>query len=262
MEIEMIKISIKNVKHHTNVALLVDKPKFLKHIAYLREKWKIKKPFKVSEYQKFYAHIWGENTDEERWDNFLKDIEKARRLFNRTPNFDKVIIYATGFNEIPEHAYKSCYLRTIQNSKDPDDIEYAIIVTPYTTKTELDAEFIEFKKMIKAGLEQETDKTKLNSAVESYEYEPGPKFPDFDERTKIERARTWYWMRFKDYLEGKIKKPKSYPQILEEWQSKCIYYNAPSDKTPDNHNCRYCELSDQNIIERAVSEYVKAIKQS
>lgn len=262
MEIEMIKISIRNVKHHTNVALLVDKPEFLKHIAYLREKWQIEKPFKVSAYQKFYAHIWGEENNEERWGNFLKDIEKARRLFNRTPNFDKVIIYAMGFNEIPEHAYKSCYLRTIQNSKDPDDIEYAIVVTPYTTEAEIKRELAEFKKNISAGIKIEKDKTRLAETIANYKYEPGVKFQDFKGRPTIERIRQWYWVMYGNVIKGLSKKPKTYTKTLDDWKVEYCPKKMEHPTDAERDKCPYCSKYDQNIIEQLLPVYISQIKNS
>ncbi len=262
MEIEMIKINIRNVKHHTNVAFLVDKPEFLKYIAYLREKWKIEKPFKISEYQKFYAHIWGENKDESRWDKFLKDIEKTRRLFNRTPNFDKVIIYAVGFNEIPEHAYRSTYYKVIENPVYPDDIEYAIIVTPYTTTTEVRTEFNEFKKMIKKGLIHQKDKPERAKAIEIYEYEPGPKFPDSKSHPTIEQLRQWYWVMFEEVIEGKTKKPKNYEQTLTIWQERYCPVKGNHATDEETDNCPVCSVNDASLLRHSLADYIEKINQS
>lgn len=258
----MIKISIKNVKHHTNVALLVDKPQFIKAVKELREKWNITKLFKPDQYQDFYSHIWGKNTDESRWDEFLHDIQKVRRHFNRTSNFDKVIIYAVGFTEIPDKAYRSTYCKVIENPANPDDIEYAIIVTPYTTTTEVRAEFNEFKKMIKAGLEQETDRTKLNSAVKTYEYEPGPKFPDSKGHPTIEQLRQWYWVMFEEVIKCKTKKPRNYEQTLTIWQERYCPVKGNHSTDEETDSCPVCSVNDASLLRHSLADYIEKIKQS
>ena len=257
----MVKINIRNVKHHTNVALLVDKPEFLKYIAYLREKWNITKLFEPDQYQNFYAYIWGENKDESRWDEFLKDIEKARRLFNRTPNFDKVIIYAVGFNEIPEHAYKSCYLKIIDKSAMSGDVEYVIVVTPYTTETEVKKELAEFKKNIIKGIKIEKDESRLAEAIANFEYEPGVKFQDFKGRPTIEQIRQWYWVMYGDVIRGVSKKLKTYPTTLSEWQKLYCPKKMEHETAEEADKCSVCKM-DTNNIEQLLPKYIRQIKDS
>lgn len=258
---QMIKININSVKWHTEVALLVDKIPFLKHIFYLREKWEINQLFKPGEYQKFVAHIWGKDRDDFRWDEFINDIIKTRIRFNRTPNFDKVIIYAIGFSEIPKHAYKSSYLRTIQNSKDPDDIEYVIAVTPYTTEAEVKKELKSFKKIIKTGMELDKDKKRKITAVAEYKYDPGSKFNSYKGKPTIERIRQWYWVMFEDIIDNPKGKQKSYQDTLDDWQVKfCPQEGVHDVKSRDK--CPFCKINDADLLYHLLHEYIEQVNDS
>lgn len=263
MEIEKIEIKTKNTKHHTDVALLVDKPGFLNWVERLRKKWKIEKPYKSS-YIKFLTHLCGEQKDSNRELLFRKDIEKVRKVFSRTPNFDEVIFYAVAFNEVPEGAYRTCYLKTIVNPTDPDDFEsyeYAITVTPHTTPKELTEELKRFKKEIKRNMEIAKDKKKIDEAVAKYNfgYLFGPKYPDFDNITTIERVRAWYWARFEDVINGKTKKPRTYSEAWKIVESQCP--KSGSHHTDKEHKeCPFCGLDDLNVMHQLLPNYIKRLK--
>lgn len=253
-KIEPIKVDIKNETYMTSVSVFVDNIKFLQAVRKLREKWGIEKLYRPKQYKDFYAFIWGDkNNGEQRWEEFMSDIQRIRINFNRTPNYDKVVLYATAFTEIPDSAFKTTYLKSIHNPKN-DDIEYTIAVTPHTTPEELSSELKTFKKMIKDHLDGNINKVK-ESEMFGYEYEPGPKYLNFADKPNLDDIREWYWLRYRDVINKLSDKPTTtYPQILAEWNNKCRY---ATDELPENHSCKYCSLEDQNIIEKAVLTYHK-----
>lgn len=83
---------------------------------------------------------------------------------------------------------------------------------------------------------------------------------------ELERTREWYWIRYIDYINGISKKPKTYEQVLKEWQKNCpINKQNQSEKDVMKHNdclCLYCVFSDINVIEQALASYIKLLKQS
>lgn len=160
-------------------------------------KWGLNKLFSPTEYLKFYSYIWGD--DHNRWDDFLNDIKKVRESFNRSPNFDEVIVYSLAFTYIPEKAYKACYLETIVDPSDPNDPEkykYAIIVTPNTTIDDIKPVLKDYKMKVAIGLLQKNKQSDMDKAVDKYKYELGPKYyPPSRKNENIIRDREWYWLK-------------------------------------------------------------------
>lgn len=259
MEIKKIEIGIKDIKKYTDIALLVDKKDFMQWIAKLREKWKIDKLFKAGEYRKFYAFIWREDDrNDKNWSDFLSDVKKIRKTYNLTPNFDEVIKYAIGFGFIPDHAYRTCYVKEIISS--PDEIEeYAIVVTPNTTKKEIDSVFMQFKKDMKQSLENVKDESKMDKVVAKYKftYEFGPMRKDFDQISTIETIRAWYWALYGDIVNGKTSKPRKYN---EGW-SFCPR-NQVHKTAMERVNCPFCSVKELDPIHHSLSAYLKRLKEN
>jgi len=214
MEIERIEIKIKKERYYFDVAILVDKEGFLDWIKSLRDKWKIKSLFDPNDYHGFYKYIWGD-IKIGRWNEFSADVKKVRESFNRSPNFDEVIIYALAFKYIPDGTYKPCYLETIVDPIDPNSPEkykYAIIVTPNTTIDDLKPILKEYQSKLATGLEQKSDSSIMEKAVAKYKFELGPHYvPPSRKSDNIIRDRDWYWLK----EEG-----LSYKEILELSKSK------------------------------------------
>ena len=204
-----IEIKTQNKRHYYDIALLVDKPNFIKWILDLRKKWKIDKLFSPENYNDFYSHIW--KVSGKSWSSFRKDIENVRANFGRLPNFDDVIMYAIVSAEIPEGVYKSCYLEQIVEPGDPEQedeskYKYAIIVTPNTTLDDLAEVLKKYKSKIKVGLKQKKNKDEMDKAVAEYKFELGPNYtPPPHGIDNVIRDRNWYW----------LKKKHSYSKVLE-----------------------------------------------
>ncbi|OGD08305.1 hypothetical protein A2397_03685 [Candidatus Amesbacteria bacterium RIFOXYB1_FULL_44_23] len=260
MEIEMFKIGATSLKHRTSIALLVDKPEFVKTIKRLREKWNLTKLFQPDQDSELMEHICGPEKNYDRWDNFCADIETVRRCFNRTPNFDKVIKYALAFTEIPEGAFRSTYFKAIDNSEYPDDIEYAIIVTPHSTPAEVTSELKEFKQIMQDQIEYRSDKGKLERAIEKYRYEPGPAYKDFDSLGTLDRTRLWYWEMYGEQIAGNANaKLKSYEEIDKELRLECPKGQDHETKA-EQKKCPYCGLDDINSMQHLLPKYKKALE--
>ena len=260
MKIEIFKIGAVSLKHRTSIGLLVDKTEFVKTIKRLREKWNLTTLFQPGQDSQLIEYICGPDKDFGKWNNFCADIEAVRRGFNRTPNFDKVIKYALAFTEIPEGSFRSTYFKAINNSEYPDDTEYAIIVTPHSTPTEVATELKEFKQMIQDQIEYRSDKGKLERAVEKYLYEPGPAYKDFDSIDTLDRTRLWYWKMYGEQITGNTNtKIKSYERIDDELRKECP--NGQDHETKiERKKCLYCGLDDINSMQHLLPKYKKALE--
>ncbi len=196
-----IKIEIKtqNKRHYYDISLLVDKEEFIEWIVDLRKKWKIEKLFTPEQYADFDSHIM--KVSNNNWSSFLADIEQIRTRFGRLPNFDRVIIYALAFTEIPDGLYNSCYLEEIIDSGDPElsdgsKNKYAIILTPNTTMDDIAGVLKEYQAKTKKGLAQKKDKKVMEEAVSKYEFEWGPSYtPPPRIIDNVIRDREWYWLK-------------------------------------------------------------------
>ncbi|OGM31466.1 hypothetical protein A3D00_03140 [Candidatus Woesebacteria bacterium RIFCSPHIGHO2_02_FULL_38_9] len=262
MKIEMFKIGAINLKHRTSIALLVDKPEFVKTIKRLREKWNLTNLFEPGQDSKLIEYICKPEKEFKNWDNFCADIETVRRSFNRTPNFDKVIKYALAFTEIPDGIFRSTYFKAIDNSTYPDDIEYAIIVTPHSTMGEVETEFVEFKQMMQDQLEFRQNNDKLRLSTEKYWYEPGPVYADFDTIDTLDRTRLWYWKINNDILnEVPNAKTRKYADVESELESECTK-NKKHETKSEAKSCPFCGLVDLNSLQHLLPRYKKALNTS
>ncbi len=140
----------------------------------------------------------------------MTDIKRVRETFNRSPNFDEVIIYSIAFTYIPEKAYKACYLETIIDPSDPNDPEkykYAIIVTPNTTIDDIKPVLKDYKKKILLGLKQKKNQKDMKEALKEYKFELGPNYyPPSRKNENIIRDREWYWLKKSGLSYGEILK--------------------------------------------------------
>lgn len=188
-----IDIDVENEKHFKDIATLIDRPNFIKAVETLRKKWKLSKRYKPSEYMKFYSYIWGKDKTGKRWSDFQDDIQNLRSRFNRTLNYDQVILYAVAFTSIPEGAYKSCYIEAIPlnpSGEGPEDYKFHIVFSPETTRDEMLNEF----RLFKNGQANK----KIDDPPKGYEYEPllfpTEKIKD-NKSGNIKRDRKWYLLK-------------------------------------------------------------------
>jgi hypothetical protein len=201
------EIETVNDNHFKNIATLVDKPDYIKAVNKLRAKWKIIDRFKSKNYKGFYVFICGENGDEKLWSEFLNEVANLRSMFNKSPNFDKVIIYSIAFDKIPSHAYKSCYIKAeplSPSGENGDDHQFSIVFSPETTRDEISEEFAKFKNGLSGKL---SDGIKEILLTEGYDWDVFPTKQIKDHTAgNIKRDREWYWLK---------ENGLSYKQILE-----------------------------------------------
>lgn len=144
----------------TDITLLVDIPGFLTDIKMIRREWKITSYPRHSGIlidESLLKHVGATMLVESQ---FAKDhrealkhitntIQKIRKRYNRTKNYDPVILWSIFCHWIPKGIYKSCYFDTIpingENPNDPKSYQYAIILDGRTEKEELLKAFKDFK---------------------------------------------------------------------------------------------------------------------
>lgn len=279
MEIKKIDIQTKNKKHVTDIAMLVDKPEFLREIQRLREKWQITTLYSPSN---FYGFLDLREV-QERLSEFNKDIDQILKKFNRDKNYQRVIEYVLVTGVIAENIYQSCYFDVVtigekNNLSNPERYQYAIVLSPRTELKEVKQSYIEFKEYVKRkinfqsydlNIEIPTDR----ELIEQYHRGDIYALADIDKfRTKpdIETIRDWYWIRNRKYFNDGSKKPLSYPQVLNEWLNLCPLYKNGSDHDKNDLKCPQCTFGEtgknkkgtRNNIEQALATYDKLLKSS
>lgn len=208
---------------------------------------------------------------EKRLSLFNEDIITIRNKYNRTKNFDIVIKYAVGCNRIPEGFYRSCYWDKIlisptDNPNEIKNYQYAIILTPRTEKKEVEEAYKELQEHIHNKIEFHKRNILYNNAtqdiIEEHVYGAVYQAADlskFKTLKELDRTREWYWLRLGGTINDKSIKENKYDEIVVQWKRRCPYYGK---EMPDGHICEYCNFSDQNIIEHAVSDYINLLNQS
>lgn len=278
MKIEPIKIELAENGAYTQVAFLVDRQGFLEDIELVRKKFKINAPFSDNPFD-LENHLYSllgltpeqaENaskesleaitnssfdtqSDFERYEKALNDekpvqnkikriehgfreaIAEIRRKYQYPEIFDEVIKQAVLFHKITK--FKTAYATyfnpfAARENFSPADTIMAIAVTPYSTEEDIKAAFRDCKDNIREFVEM---------------FSPVYKNMEKDTISNIKRDRKWYW----EYRSG-----NKYKDILDGWNKMCPNF-ITSTAHQDNQKCQYCDLTDQNVIEKAVSRYKK-----
>lgn len=265
MNIEMIDIQISNKYYMTEIALLVDKPDFLQDLARLREKWGICDTNKYSHFTTFTSALENIQTKE-----FETDMMKLIKKYKRGKNYLLVVKSALVTGSVPDYVYKNCYfdvatLNEINDMNHPENFQYIIVLSPSTEFKELKQPFKEFKKHIKEKIKFQKYKWDMNisSDMDKIEqYHPGQVHNNalnYSKKKELDRTREWYWLRYNKFLNKQDSKPLPYHEVLDIWNSKC------KNNTEVNHNikaCKYCSVEDENIVQKAISEYIHFLQES
>lgn len=282
MKIEPILIDLNENGAYTQVAFLVDRQGFLEDIEQIRKKFKINAPFSDNPFDlenqlyslagftpKQVDKARKEHTDAitsldldddsqfkigyEKIENaekaekpikgkirkvehgFREAIAEIRRKYQYPEIFDEVIKQAVLFHKITK--FKTAYAtyfnpHAARENFSPADTIMAIAVTPYSTEEDIKAAFQDCKDNIREFVEM---------------FSPVYKNMEKDTISNIKRDRKWYW----EYKSG-----NKYKDILDKWNKMCPNF-ITSTAHPDNQKCQYCDLADQNVIEKAVSRYKK-----
>lgn len=282
MKIDRIDIQTSNKKHATDIAMLVDKLKFLQAVNRLREKWGISIPVHLkSSFIPRTPDIEGVITknakDQKEAANlqreFNKDIDKILKDFNRGKNFKPVVECAIVAGYVPEGVYRSCYFDVIttkepENMELPERYEYIIVLSPRTEKKEIEQAYKEFKTYIKNKIKFQAE-TGLDINISEHkdvieQYHPGTIYrsadvDNFKTQKELERTREWYWIAYGDLI-NKAGKRKKTEDILDEWQvQKCPQKTLHKDIN-EKEKCPYCSVDDVNIIDQALSSYIRLLQ--
>lgn len=263
MKIKKIEIDIKDPRRFGDVALLVDQPGFLDTIYKLRNKWNIKRLYEPDKYKSFLSYIRTFDEENDAWLLFKEDIKEIRLKLNRTPNFDKVIIFAVAFTKIPDSIYKTCYLKPLFNRKatdDPKDVEYAIVISPYTTQDEVTWELERFKKKMKKSIKNTRKGSHVVGNESEIDYEYFVKYPPILRKyPMIVRGRECYWLLRDNVYDSENTKAKHrYKPILKIWNEMCPNNQEHKDGISD---CIYCSADEYKIKEN-ITSYRKLLRKS
>lgn len=157
---------------------------------------------------------------------FQQDIQKIRRKYHKSTNFDRIIAHAVLYGEIRDEDYVTCEI----------DIDY-----PEVDIVDCDREpkpVITFYPHVHLKDIQELLKKNLEYILQKYQKEVlGGKLVTYDPKSSIERDREWYWM-WKDERE---KGRGAYNRIANLW----------------NESGQGDYIEDINLIEQGVSRYRK-----
>jgi len=251
IDFEPIKIKIKDRKLFADVAFAIDSPFFIRRAKQIREKLNISEPFRKKD-----CYLWiAKNLIKKKGKKFVKEIyeeiDNIRFEMNLTVNYECVFLKAVFGCDIEDLDYESTYLINFQDPpayicySRPKSELYAIVLTPQTQEKDVEKLYKKYKETIAKSLRKE-------EIFDNFDFGKG----------KLKRTRKWYWIRYGDVLNGKLKKPKTYPKTLEEWWVKC-----PLNKIGETHKtdrelkkCPYCSITDWNIMETLVPIYKKRLK--
>jgi len=250
MKMEPIKIDLKDNGAYTQVAFLIDREGFQDDIEEVRNKFKITVPFSENpfDFENHLISLAGFTPDqvfskEKKVEAKIKKVEhtfreaiaEIRRKYQYPEIFDDVIKQAILFHQVTR--FKTAYATFFNQyaSREifsPSDTIMAIAVTPFSTEEDIKSAFQDCKENIREFVEM---------------FSPVYKNMEKDTITNIKRDRTWYWGQ---------KSGMKYKEILDKWNRICPnFVNATTH--PDYQKCQYCDLTDQNVIEKAVSRYKK-----
>lgn len=258
MAIVPVEIELDDLRAYTQVAFFIDSPSLLNDIAKIRKKFRIKAPLPRENYLDDGTFITvgtgvedfinGKNQGDRKSVNLGKDfdseITNTRKSYHYPEMFDDVLKQAVMFNKISKYktAYATHYVTpqpayraNVQEWSDSPQQEgyMAIVVTPYSSQEDIMEAFKQCCEYERLYVE---------------DYSPVYQKLDTDTISNIERDRGWYWERMKG---------TSYKEIHNNWNNMCPNFK---NSTPHDGKCQYCDLVDQNTIEKAVSRYKKHLK--
>ncbi|MGH2611754.1 MAG: hypothetical protein ACRDFB_01740 [Rhabdochlamydiaceae bacterium] len=248
-----IKIKIVDPQAYLKVSVLVDSPFFLRDVEDIRKYFKIVRTFKYKDYNSWEKHLLSladfDETQTDEYQEIQKDklkelkvefeerIASTRQTFNYPLRFDELIRQAILFNEVNDDSIRPAYPNVSSSSdkygwKNKYPEINAIMFESYATEKDVLLAFREWKNL------PLDEKARTIYDKELYK----------DSAPNAERDRNWYWQKYKDKM--------TYSEILTEWNNKC-----PKEKLhEEKEECIYCDLTEQNVIEQAVSTYRKRIQ--
>jgi len=158
-------------------------------------------------------------------------------------------------------------VETLENEKKLHSIQLQKLSNP----DEIEKAYIEFLKRTKEAREYfqyvgdlNIDNPDHRDLIEQYHRGNIYSSADIDKfktLKELERTRVWYWMRYGDHFNDASKEPKTYAELVEDWNSKCPLYSVTKDKQHIK-NCPYCSVRDESYIEHALASYNTLLKQS
>ncbi len=225
-----VEIQIDNLGKYLDVALLVDKLEFRKLIPQLRKKYKINTPYPSVETQSdsrtFDVKLREDDVLKKEFD---EEVESIRLQFNRPTHFIRVIYKSIVVGVVKNYDYMSAYLeKQIKNLptdpwETPEDIKYAIIISPITKKSDVDSVFSDFQKIVKKNYSNKHENLGYDILFEPRIYT--------DSKESIKPIRVWYKKREQGMtpLELALLENKSTLQEYKETSKKSKRHKLVSD---------------------------------
>jgi len=186
MEIDFIKIDIRDKKFFTYVALIVDRPEFLDQICNIRKRFiGSLKPYSEIKYKNFKREIY----DTKILSDLNREIEKSRIELHLPFNFRKILEVAALLGKIRENDFKLASLEeTINtyNTKQGEFVDtiYKIVLSPGVRDKDVLSELQIFRDQ-------------LGNKKNNSKYEYIPLVWDIqNSKSSIKKHRKWY-IKFK-----------------------------------------------------------------
>lgn len=181
MGFEPISINIKDIRRFTEIAYIIDSPRFIKEADKIRKRYNITQPLRNNNIQQWTLA----NIPKKKIPALFEEITDLLTFFGYDSNYQDVFEKAVFGGNIEDGDYESTAL--INFSKLPPFLKYertllfGIIITPQTDKEDIIKAFNRYKKIEK----------ELQSSPDSYSSTD----KRVDKKNEIERDRKWYWKK-------------------------------------------------------------------
>ncbi len=180
MKMKQIQIDLDDNRAYTQLAFLVDIPTFLADVEKIRSKYKITPPFdfiKAKDDEADFAKLSDRSFD--------SDIAEVRRKYHYPEMFDSAVRDAVLYHRISN--FKTAYATSFERPTfpllpkgihTPRDQYMAVVVTPYSTETDIKQAFKDCCTSIRKSMEWDSP---VYQVIET------------DTISNIKRDRDWYW---------------------------------------------------------------------
>lgn len=192
MKLKPIEIDIENKRLYAQVAFLVDNDSFLKDIQEVRQRFHIDPTFQKANYfekssddelakiKTFdLSRLKNKTKISKQQVEFFKKVAEIRGKYKYPPYFDDIIIQAILFNKTRSAKTTFAILHITDGVNLNHDLEMAILLSPISTKKEVNQAFEEATSLMK-------DYKKYHPLTTKIKMRKG-------DLKEIERDRDWFW---------------------------------------------------------------------
>ena len=241
MKIRPIKIKIDDIRHFTDVALVVDQEEFLDEVKHIKSVFKIHQPLSQEEYYSFIRSLSLSKKDRKHFD---KVIEQARKKLSLPITFLEIIKKAAFCGIVESDDYSPAFLEYKESYFDDKDeipdLTFSIVISPR----------VRDEDVLKA-LQQYRDQLGNITGIPEYEYIPLAR--DFETgKPAIKNYRKWY------LSEKNGKSPKEIESMII---AKCPVHGNYTTKG-SSKNLKDCTCYDESTMRKGIKVYKSLLRKS